>query len=142
LISSINVKPPWIAVSQPELAQLMTVAEWLQTPPVMRLWIAAQSQMFNNGHAVFDRDELLVMLGSGGVDTETGELRPIVPLNNHGLARNARRLVTGGYLTDWKSSRSSGKVCFVVSANVAQMGKQGRNLECDVHHTYARLYAA
>jgi hypothetical protein len=142
VIKSVTVDAPWIAVSQPRLDDLMDYGEWLQTPPVMRLWILAQSRMLNNGHAVFDRQELLVSLGSGGLDYKTGELTPIVPLHESNFRLAARRLLNGGYCTEWKSSRT-GKVCLVVSASIAQRGTttSGSNKPCPIHKTWKRSYS-
>ena len=142
MIKSINVEAPWIAVSQPQLANLMTYEEWLAPPPVMRLWTLAQSRMLNNGHAVMDRQELLVQLGSGGIDRQTGELFPINPLADDVLARLAKRLINGAYITEMKSSRA-GKVCLVVSAAIAQRGTttRGSNLACPIHKTWRRSYS-
>jgi hypothetical protein len=143
-----SVFAPWIKVSQPGLQNLMTLTEWMQTPEVMRLWIAAQSRMYANGHAVFDRDELLILLGRGGSIDAHGQIEPIIPMHGRSLARLAKRLMDGGYLVELKSSRGSlaipSKVCVVVSSNLAEMGRSvtGANKECPVHHTYASAFAA
>lgn len=131
---------PFIMVSQPALGDLMTFQEWQETPPVWRLWTSALSKMNNHGHAVFDRDELLVRLGTGGtLDMETGELSPVKPMSSRQLERLGKRLVNGGYAADFKSS--DGSVCVLVNAAIAQKGRHvGGSWKCEVHRNYRRGY--
>jgi hypothetical protein len=131
---------PFVMVSQPALKDLMTFEEWLNTPPVWRLWTSALSRMNNGGHAVFDRGELMMTLGSGGViDKHTGELSPIVPMSPRQLQRLGKRLIDGGYAADVKSL--GGSVCVQVNGAVAQQGRHvGGSWKCEVHRTYKRAY--
>ena len=130
---------PFIMVSQPALKGLMTYEEWLSTPPVWRLWTSALAHMNNAGHAVFDRNELLVTLGTGGVDKSTGELTPIKPMGTRQLERLGKRLVNGAYAADFKSL--GGSVCVQVNAAVAQKGRHvGGSWKCEVHRNYRRGY--
>lgn len=135
-----NLALPFVAVSQPALKDLMTFAEWQTTPPVWRLWTLALSGINNGGHAVFDRDKLLVDLGLGGVDRQSGEVTPVMPLTDRSLRTLGRRLIEGGYAADVKTL--GGRTCVLVNSAVAQKTVHvGGSFECSVHRTWKRSYA-
>jgi hypothetical protein len=134
-----NLAKPFVAVSQPALKDLMTFEEWLNTPPVWRLWTLALATMNNGGHAVFERSKLLYDLGNGGVNVKTGEIEPIVPVSRAQFHRLSGRLVNGGYAVEVKSL--GGSVCVLVNSAVAQKNVHvGGSWKCEVHRTYSRAY--
>ena len=134
-----NLALPFVAVSQPALKGLMSFEEWLETPPVWRLWTLALSTMNNGGHAVFDTTELLFQLGKGGINRDTGEIVPIVAITDRSLRTLGKRLMDGGYAADVKSSR--GETCVLVNAAVAQKSvRVGGSFKCSVHRSWKRDY--
>jgi hypothetical protein len=139
------IQPPWIKVSQPGLESLMTYAEWMDTPPLMRLWMLAQSSMRGNGHAVFDRDALAIKLGSYGKDAD-GLPRSVIPLSARNINENADRLIDGGYLLERKTRRASphnpAMICVVVPGDIAEAPYRlpGYSRPCPIHRDFKRSY--
>ena len=139
------IQPPWIKVSQPGLEMLMSYAEWMETPPVMRLWLLCQARMRGNGHAVFDRDALAIELGTGGKNRD-GSLKPVKPLSERNIRANANRLIDGGYLLEMETRRGSAStpamVCFVVPGDIAEAAYKlpGYNRPCPIHGDFKRSY--
>lgn len=90
-------------------------------PYWLRVAAAGYGSHRDNGHAIFKRGELALILGT--VDSDTGEIRPY---------ENLARAITDAVEFGWLEPESFWG-CLIVPAHAIKKGNHGRGPACPIH---------